>query len=48
MPRAAAIRFFMFNHVYHHRGQLSAYLRASGAIVPSVYGPTADIDPFAN
>lgn len=28
-------------------GQLSAYLRAAGEIVPPVYGPTADIDPFA-
>lgn len=48
MPRAAAIRFFMFNHLYHHRGQLSAYLRAAGEVVPSVYGPTADVDPFAS
>lgn len=47
MPRAAAIRFFLLNHLYHHRGQLSAYLRASGAPVPSVYGPTADENPFA-
>ena len=47
MPRAAAIRFFLLNHLYHHRGQLSAYLRAAGEIVPSVYGPTADVDPFA-
>ena len=46
MPRAAAVRFFLFNHLYHHRGQLSAYLRAAGAIVPSVYGPTADVNPF--
>lgn len=46
MPRAAAIRFFLLNHLYHHRGQLSAYLRACGAAVPSVYGPTADVNPF--
>jgi len=48
MPRAAAIRSFLFNHLYHHRGQLSGYLRAAGEFVPSVYGPTADIDPFAS
>ena len=47
MPRAAAIRSFLFNHLYHHRGQLSTYLRAMGEVVPPVYGPTADIDPFA-
>ena len=46
MPRSAAIRFFLLNHLYHHRGQLSAYLRACGASVPSVYGPTADVNPF--
>ena len=46
MPRVAAIRTFLFNHLYHHRGQLSAYLRAAGAHVPSVYGPTADENPF--
>ena len=47
MPRMAAIRGFLMNHSYHHRGQLSGYLRAAGAAVPSVYGPTADVDPFA-
>jgi uncharacterized damage-inducible protein DinB len=47
MPRTAAIRSFLLNHLYHHRGQLSAYLRAAGEVVPSVYGPTADVDPFA-
>ena len=46
MPRAAAIRAFLLNHVYHHRGQLSTYLRAMGEPVPSVYGPTADVNPF--
>ncbi len=47
MPRAVAIRSFLFNHTYHHRGQLSTYLRSIGEAVPSVYGPTADVDPFA-
>lgn len=47
MPRSAAIRSFLLNHLYHHRGQLTTYLRAAGEIVPSVYGPSADDDPFA-
>jgi uncharacterized damage-inducible protein DinB len=29
-------------HTVHHRGQLSAYLRAAGGKVPSIYGPSAD------
>ena len=33
---------FAHNHMVHHRGQLSAYLRAMGGSVPSIYGPTAD------
>jgi uncharacterized damage-inducible protein DinB len=32
-------------HTAHHRGQLSAYLRAMGARVPSIYGGSAD-EPF--
>lgn len=47
MPRWMGVRWLLFNHVYHHRGQLSAYLRAAGEFVPSVYGPSADEDPFA-
>ncbi|HWK10791.1 MAG TPA: DinB family protein [Vicinamibacterales bacterium] len=46
-PRAAVIRTFMFNHLYHHRGQLLVYLRLLDVPVPSVYGPTADENPFA-
>lgn len=46
MPRIAAIRPFMLNHGYHHRGQLSVYLRLLDQAVPSVYGPTADVNPF--
>ena len=30
-------------HSVHHRGQLSAYLRAAGSKVPSIYGPSADV-----
>ncbi len=32
---------FLFDAI-HHRGQLATYLRAMGAVVPSIYGPTAD------
>ncbi|MEZ4655007.1 MAG: DinB family protein [Candidatus Eisenbacteria bacterium] len=46
MPRAAVLRMIMLNHWYHHRGQLSTYLRSLGVAVPSVYGPTADENPF--
>jgi uncharacterized damage-inducible protein DinB len=42
MPRAAVVRSFLFNHLYHHRGELVVYLRATGNKVPGMYGPTAD------
>jgi uncharacterized damage-inducible protein DinB len=47
MPRAALLRAIMLNHWYHHRGQLLVYLRQLNVPVPSVYGPTADENPFA-
>jgi uncharacterized damage-inducible protein DinB len=47
MPVGAALRFIMLNHWYHHRGQLSVYLRELGVPVPSIYGPSADENPFA-
>ena len=47
MPRAAVVRFIMLNHWYHHRGQLSVYLRLLGVAVPSIYGPSADENPFS-
>jgi uncharacterized damage-inducible protein DinB len=46
MPRAAFVRAIMLNHWYHHRGQLLVYLRLLNLPVPSVYGPTADENPF--
>lgn len=46
MPRIAFLRAIMLNHWYHHRGQLSVYLRQVGAAVPSIYGPSADENPF--
>ena len=47
MPRAGFVRAIMLNHWYHHRGQLLVYLRLLDLPVPSVYGPTADENPFA-
>jgi uncharacterized damage-inducible protein DinB len=47
MPIGAAVRFIMLNHWYHHRGQLSVYLRELNVPVPSIYGPSADENPFA-
>ncbi len=42
MPRVAAMRYMINNHVYHHRGQLTVYLRLLDIPVPGMYGPTAD------
>ena len=42
MPRVACIRSFVINHIIHHRGQLSVYLRLLDIPLPSIYGPTAD------
>ena len=47
IPRGALIRTILLNHYYHHRGQLVVYLRLLNVPVPSVYGPTADENPFA-
>ncbi|MGE3842858.1 MAG: DinB family protein [Vicinamibacterales bacterium] len=41
-PRFSVLRGFLFNHVIHHRGQLSVYLRELGVAIPSIYGPSAD------
>ena len=46
-PRAAVVRTIMLNHWYHHRGQLSVYLRLLDVPVPVIYGRSADEDPFA-
>jgi len=42
LPRVAALRSFVMNHIIHHRGQLSVYLRLRNVPLPSIYGPTAD------
>jgi uncharacterized damage-inducible protein DinB len=42
LPKGAAFRRFMLNHVIHHRGQLTVYLRLLDVPLPPIYGPTAD------
>jgi len=42
MPRMGMIRSLLMNHLIHHRGQLSVYLRLQNVPLPSIYGPTAD------
>jgi uncharacterized damage-inducible protein DinB len=42
MPKVAVMRSFVMNHIIHHRGQLSVYLRLNDIPVPSIYGPSAD------
>jgi len=45
MPRGNFLRSVLFNHWYHHRGQLTVYLRETGAKVPAIYGASADEIP---
>ncbi len=47
LPRIGLIRSILCNHYYHHRGQLSVYARLLDIPVPSIYGPSADENPFA-
>lgn len=42
MPKLAVLRSFVINHLIHHRGQLTVYLRLRNVPLPSIYGPTAD------
>jgi len=42
MPKVAVIRNFVLNHMIHHRGQFTVYLRMLGISVPSIYGPSGD------
>jgi uncharacterized damage-inducible protein DinB len=46
MPKAGLLRALLMNHTYHHRGQLSVYLRLLDVPVPPIYGPSADENPF--
>ncbi|MEM7309707.1 MAG: DinB family protein [Planctomycetota bacterium] len=43
MPRVSCVRSFVLNHLIHHRGQLTVYLRMCDVPLPPVYGPTADV-----
>jgi uncharacterized damage-inducible protein DinB len=42
MPRIDVMRGMVLNHMVHHRGQLTVYLRLNDVRVPGMYGPTAD------
>jgi len=42
VPRRAVLRSVLLNHLIHHRGQLTVYLRENDVPLPSIYGPTAD------
>lgn len=42
MPRIAVIRGMILNHIIHHRGQLTMYLRLNDLPLPALYGPSAD------
>jgi uncharacterized damage-inducible protein DinB len=46
LPRVAFLRSILLNHWYHHRGQLTVYLKELDVPIPSVYGPSADENPF--
>ena len=46
MPKIAVLRSFVMNHLIHHRAQLGVYLRLNDIAVPSIYGPSADENPF--
>jgi uncharacterized damage-inducible protein DinB len=46
MPKVAVLRSFVMNHLIHHRAQLGVYLRLNDIPVPSIYGPSADENPF--
>ena len=41
-PKFEVLRSFYFNHIVHHRGQLTVYYRENGVPVPGLYGPSAD------
>lgn len=46
LPKIAVLRSFVLNHLIHHRAQLGVYLRLNDIPVPSIYGPSADENPF--
>ena len=48
IPRKALLRSILLNQSYHHRGQLTVYLRQVGALIPAIYGASADENPLAS
>jgi len=42
LPKIAVMRGFVMNHIIHHRGQFTVYLRLNDVPVPPIYGPSAD------
>jgi uncharacterized damage-inducible protein DinB len=46
MPKIQVIRGMIFNHIIHHRGQLSVYMRLKDVPLPAIYGPSADEPAF--
>ncbi|HET8648996.1 MAG TPA: DinB family protein [Gemmatimonadales bacterium] len=46
ITRGALLRTILLNHWYHHRGQLTVYLRENNVPLPAIYGPSADEMPF--
>lgn len=45
-PRIALLRGFVMNHLIHHRGQLTVYMRLKNIPLPALYGPSADENPW--
>ncbi|MGE0354981.1 MAG: DinB family protein [Gemmatimonadales bacterium] len=48
LPRVGVLRSFVMNHLIHHRGQLTVYLRLRDVPLPGMYGPTADEAGFGS
>jgi uncharacterized damage-inducible protein DinB len=46
LPRLQIFRTMLLNHWYHHRGQLTVYLRMLDIELPAVYGRSADEENF--
>ncbi|HXE60482.1 MAG TPA: DinB family protein [Gemmatimonadaceae bacterium] len=46
MPRIALTSLFLLSDAIHHRGQMSVYLRLLEVMVPAIYGPSADDNPY--
>jgi uncharacterized damage-inducible protein DinB len=42
LPKVVVLRSFVMNHMIHHRGQLTVYLRIKDVPLPAIYGPSAD------